>query len=140
MKPKDFEQTLREQAWREIPPGWRQEMLRKARQAAAPRRAVAPENSLWTVLLGWLWPSPRAWAGLAAVWMMIALVNLATPQPELYSQTASQTPVSAELAQLRQQRQLMVELLNSGAAGPVSPKSGKNPAPRSENDQSNGIG
>src|SRR5712671_5398843 len=56
----DFECKLAAQSFREPPADWREEILRLSANAArATERAESP-------LRAWLWPSPQAWAGLAA--------------------------------------------------------------------------
>ncbi len=65
----DFEEYLRRQSIRPVPAHWRGEILRAARaQPAAP--------PWWRE---WLWPSPRAWAGLAAAWGLILLLTVTAP-------------------------------------------------------------
>jgi hypothetical protein len=57
-----FEQLLRQQPLRRIPPGWRSQIL--------PTR-----RSRWRE---WLWPSPFAWATVAATWLVIVGLQLAS--------------------------------------------------------------
>lgn len=71
----DFEQKLARQNFREPPAGLRAEVL----------RACAAEPSAWT-WRDWLWPSPQAWAALAALWLVFAAVQF------------SERPASAALA------------------------------------------
>jgi hypothetical protein len=58
-----------------------------------------------------LWPHPKAWAGLAATWILIAVLNFSTrePSPRLAARAAAPTP--ATLVELRQQHKLYAELL-----------------------------
>ena len=65
MNPDDFENQLRRTTFRPAPEAWRGEILRAAR-AAAP--AKTEPRGWWRELL---WPCPRAWAGLAAAWVVI---------------------------------------------------------------------
>ena len=62
----DFEQKLARQTFREPPAGLRAEILR----ACAP---AVPAAGPWR---DWLWPAPQAWAGLAALWLIFAAVQL----------------------------------------------------------------
>lgn len=65
MNPDDFEKQLRRTPIRPAPEAWRGEILKAAR-AAAPAKT---EPRVWWREL--LWPCPRAWAGLAAAWVVI---------------------------------------------------------------------
>ncbi len=66
----DFEQLLKSQPVRAMPAAWRHEILAAAQPAAkAPARP-----SIWQA---WFWPSPYAWGGLAAVWVVILGLNIA---------------------------------------------------------------
>ena len=65
MNPDDFENQLRRTPIRPAPEAWRGEILRAA-HAAAPAK---PEPQQWWREL--LWPCPRAWAGLAAAWVVV---------------------------------------------------------------------
>src|SRR5260370_41065103 len=81
MKPDEFEQQLQRQPLRSPPEEWRREILEAANAAARARSpACNPPCEPWW--REWLWPSPRAWAGLAAAWVIILALNtarLATP-------------------------------------------------------------
>jgi hypothetical protein len=112
----EFEQRLRRVPVKSIPNDWRAEIL----AAAVPAPAVKARGS-W---LGWLrarihdvlWPHPQAWAGLAAVWVVILLLHFSQrdESPARWSNSAPPSP--ALLAELRQQQQWLVELLGVPAA------------------------
>ena len=74
-----FEQRLSRQPLRQIPGEWRAEILAAAREAQRPGTATRhPRSLLSTInhqLSTLLWPHPKAWAGLAAVWVFIFAVN-----------------------------------------------------------------
>src|SRR5664280_2576256 len=88
MNTDDFEKRLQREPLRQIPGEWREQILSAARQASlaehAPRTTqhAPPSPSLLSTihhqLSTLLWPHPTAWAGLAAVWLMILGVNLTT--------------------------------------------------------------
>ena len=61
----DFERKLRQTPFRTPPPALRGEIL----AAATPS---------WQA---WLWPAPRVWAALAAVWLGLLLVDHFTASP-----------------------------------------------------------
>jgi hypothetical protein len=82
MNSNDFEKRLQGQPMRELPSEWRNEILAIAQQAADPQHAARNTRSvshfLSTInhqLSTFLWPSPKAWAGLAAVWIAILAIN-----------------------------------------------------------------
>ena len=67
----DLERKLRNLAFRTPPAELRREILAAAEQAA--------RASKWH---DWLWPSPLAWGGLAAIWVLLFLANIAMrPSP-----------------------------------------------------------
>src|SRR5712692_650543 len=76
----DFEQRLQRQPLRHVPPEWRAEILSNAHHAS---RIITPRVSLWRAILStlnsqlstFLWPSPKAWASLAAIWLLLLIVN-----------------------------------------------------------------
>lgn len=58
-----------------------------------------------------LWPSPRAWAGLAATWIVLAGVSYALREPASVAAAHQVRPPSPELRQvLQQQKQMLAEL------------------------------
>jgi hypothetical protein len=63
----DFESKLRSLTFREPPPGWRGSIV----SAGASARD-------WR---SWLAPHPAAWAGLAAIWLVLALVSRSLDKP-----------------------------------------------------------
>jgi hypothetical protein len=142
MNPDEFENRLGSQPVRQVPPQWREEVLSAARQAAGAQHALrttqhAPPSPslLLTInsqLSTLLWPHPTAWAGLAAVWLVILGVNLtmreATP---LVAKRAS--PASPQvLMAYREQERLLTELLGPREAPVAEPPKPAPPRPRSE--------
>ncbi len=79
-----FEQRLRRQSVRPVPPAWREQILAAARSHR--RNATAPSVSEddaallagWRLLFGRF---PLAWAALAALWIVLVGVNLTLPGP-----------------------------------------------------------
>src|SRR5437016_3639465 len=82
MKPDNFEKKLERLPLREIPRDWRNDILSAARRAIhaqpAPRSTLHGSRSLLSTLnrqlSTLLWPAPRAWAGLAAIWLGLLIV------------------------------------------------------------------
>jgi hypothetical protein len=123
MKPDPFEKRLQRQPLRPVPPDWRSDILaaarvaRVARVARAPVCAVRPVPQSWLSTINYqlstiLWPHPKAWAGLAAVWVVIALLNVAMREDSAACVVAKLAPPSPEmLVELRQQQKLFAELV-----------------------------
>lgn len=113
--PDPFERELARQPWKPLSPEWRAEILAAAKERPT-RRAIAKSPlpgwaSLGARLAAWFWPHPLAWGGLAAAWLLVfALHGLpAASSPTLVAKAA---PISSEMVvALRQQRQLLAELI-----------------------------
>jgi hypothetical protein len=131
MKPEDFEQRLQRLPMRLIPKEWRDEIL-----AAVPASAAVPRRAWLSILTQQLstllWPCPKAWAGLASVWLLAWIFNFGT-RDQSHTTLAQGTLDSPQLIQaLREQRQLLVELVgNPGTRDKDQPKAAV-PSPRSE--------
>ena len=109
-----FEKRLQRQPLREIPTAWREEILAAAEASRGPTpvRAFNFTSILKRCLRELLWPVPQAWAGLAALWLVILGVNFATREPSSQNLVHRVPPPSPQLRQLlRQQEQLLAELV-----------------------------
>lgn len=132
-----FERRLKRQTLRSAPAGWRQDILSAASQAQPLRKsATIQKDSLFSVLnrriSSWLWPHPVAWAGLAAIWILIFAVNISI-RDKTPMVVEKATPPSPEmLAELRQQQRMLVELIGVSDAGDADRPKVIGPAPRSE--------
>jgi len=128
----DFEKELERRPWRNVPREWRAEILGKALSSGAgfqPARKIlaAREDehgqdaragrleACPTTLVWWremLWPCPQAWAGLAAVWLIILGLRLMAGSEAGAPAQVVSAPASPELrAALDEQRRLFTELL-----------------------------
>lgn len=130
MKPDEFEQQLRSQPRRGIPSEWRGEILEAvyAARRVHESRAASPATRipLWRQ---WLWPCPQAWAGLAAVWMvLVALRITASSAPP---STARQFPDTEKQMAVAAQRRELARLLDV-PTDPAPPSKATVPGPRSE--------
>ena len=102
------------------------ELLLKRHEAALPkldalRAAALPARSqpstlnsqpasLWERLFG---PNPLAWAGLAAVWLVLLAVNRSGSEPATSTASHANQPSEAAVAEIvRENRRQMAELLN----------------------------
>ena len=136
MKLDNFEQKLQGQALRQIPPDWREEILTAAESAAVSRHLPPVTRSSWLSTLNHqlstiLWPNPKAWAGLAAVWILILAVNVSIHDKSPVVAEKSAPPSLEVVAELKQQQRLLAELI--GAQEPQNARPQKFfPQPRSE--------
>ena len=127
----DFEQQLRRQSSRQLPSDWRADILRTAHASSRPRLSNRP-SSILHHLSSFLWPHPRAWAGLAAAWLVIIVLNLAAHDASARTAQKSAPPSPETIIALRQQERLLAELI-----GPQEISSAEEPrrtshSPRSE--------
>lgn len=134
MNTDDFEQHLAEQPLRQVPAGWRGELLGAARSGARQPDAVAAGPGFAAFLAArlreWLWPHPIAWAGLAAAWVIIlGLFAAAEPAPRI------DRPATRSLAAFAANRQLQQALLSELSDSPAAASTPAAPAPRSPADR-----
>ena len=106
-----FERRLRRQPMKQIPAGWRAEILAAAECAARPAPRAPSLATCNRQLATIFWPHPAAWAGLAAIWIFILAVNfsLRSESPALVEKTSPPSPEA--VAELRQQQRMFAELL-----------------------------
>lgn len=129
----EFEQHLSRQPLRPIPPEWRKEILAAANEAPTVRHVSLATRRSWLSTLNHqlstvFWPHPKAWAGLAAVWVLIFVLNISTRETAP-KQVAKSAPPSPEmLAELRKQQRMFAELVGPREE-PVADRS-KTYAPR----------
>ena len=141
MKPDDFEQKLRRQPLRQIPVGWRAEILRVGRRAAVPEigdanTASLPKRSrpstLVSRLSSLLWPHPASWAGLAAIWILILAVDFSTRDKSSAMAEKSEPPSPEVIVELRQQQRMLAELIGPRDTRDADRSKSFVPQPRSE--------
>src|SRR5213595_1261555 len=132
MRPEDFEKRLQRQPLRKIPAEWRGEILDAARRAHQPQPSTFnPQPASWWREL--LWPCPQAWAGLAAVWVLILALKSVTREPPRSARSPNAPRAPEVLRALREHRRLLAELIGSPTAA-EQPKPFE-PRPRSERSQ-----
>ena len=120
MNTDNLERKLQQRNLRQVPAEWRDEILLAAhraieRDAERLDRSLAPSNrelsGLGRLFTSLLWPSPKAWGALAAVWLVIAGINLSLREPGKAIARADAKPSPEAMAQLEQQRRLLAELM-----------------------------
>lgn len=140
MSANDFEERVQRQPLRQVPAGWRGEILAAAQQASAPQHAPHTTHPSRPSLLSTLnsqlstilWPHPAAWAGLAAVWLVIAGLNLTTREttPRLARRAA---PLSPQVClAFQEQERVLAELIGPRETPAAERPKPAPPRPRSE--------
>jgi hypothetical protein len=119
----EFEQKLSRQSLKKIPGEWRAEILTAAESAISPQKRNQgrsnPNPILWLREL--FWPNPKAWAALAAVWIFIFALNFSMrdKSPVLAGKVSPPSPEM--VAELRQQKLLLAQLIGSSDAREAEP-------------------
>ena len=111
-----FAHELKSQPLRRVPEHWREQILR-----AASADTLKRERQPWWAAL--LWPSPKAWATLAAAWALIICFSVVTHErsgPE-ESRAAAQVRMAME-EKRRLQSDIEQSLLHAQTQNP-SPRS-----------------
>ena len=90
--------------------------------------AVALALNLWLELI---WTARRIWAGFAAVWLVILVINLTNSEPREMASDTTAPPSTEVLMAREQQRRLLTELIQSMWLEPAEPPR-RSPQPRSE--------
>jgi len=116
MKMDDFEQRLQRQPLRQIPVEWRGEILSAAKHASRPVPRASFLSTFNFQLSTLLWPHPKAWAGLAAVWILIFAVNFSIRDKAPVMAEKAAPPSPEVIAELRQQQRMLAELIGSSQA------------------------
>ena len=112
----EFEKKLRRQPVKEIPGDWRAEILSAARAVqSAPHASLVTRHGWLSTLNSQLstifWPHPKAWAGLAAVWVCIVALNFSTRDKSLMVAEKISPPSAEVIVELRKQQKLYAELM-----------------------------
>ncbi|MDD5138704.1 MAG: hypothetical protein PHY43_00410 [Verrucomicrobiales bacterium] len=118
-----FERRLSRQPLRQVPPEWRAEILAATREAGTARCAVHGRRSaaslpVWLSTLNHqlstvFWPHPKAWAGLATVWIFIFAVNFSARDTSPRVAEKSAPPSPEVIVELKKQQRLFAELVGS---------------------------
>jgi len=133
----DFEQRLQRQPLRQVPAEWREEILAAAGRVSKveSREPMAHwPSTVVTRLLALLWPNPQAWAGLAAVWILILTVDFSMRDKLPVMAEKSAPPPPEVIVELKQQQRLLVELMGPRDTRDADRSKSLAPRPRSELD------
>ena len=113
----EFEQKISRQSLCQIPGGWRTEILAAAdvNQRGAVR-AFTSAAAIRSRLRDIFWPHPRAWAGLAAIWIFIFAVNFSMRDKSPVVADKISPPSPEVVAELKQQQRMFAELIGASDA------------------------
>jgi len=139
----DFEQKLQRQPLRQVPAEWREEILAAVAADVNRRQEVSREFTFAATRRSWLstlnsqlstilWPHPQAWAGLAAVWILILAVGFSIRDKSPVLAEKSAPPSPEVIVELRQQRRMLAELIGPRDARDADRSKSFVPQPRSE--------
>ena len=122
----DFEKRMQELPMREVPGHWKAQILAGAQ----------PQHAWWQE---WLWPNPRAWAGLAAAWGIIFLLSVsAADEPAATGRKASASWQS--FAFWQQETEMIAQLSGTEESRPAPPPQPAATQPRSSRRMKQSIG
>jgi hypothetical protein len=79
-----------------------------------------------------LWPCPQAWAGLAAVWLVVFIFHRTATEPAQLAARPMVPLTPSVLVALREQRQLLAELIDASVPPSAEPPRPSAPRRRSE--------
>ena len=87
---------------------------------------------LLSVLRDLLWPHPKAWAGLAIIWVLILAVDFSVRDRTPITAEKSLPPSPEVIAELKQQQRMLAELIGARDTGDADRSKPLAPRPRSE--------
>ena len=115
-----FERRLSHQPLGQVPAEWRTEIVGRASSLSPSVKAKKIETGKMPVLLlicrDLLWPHPRAWAGLAAVWIFIFVLNFSMRDTAPVMAERAAPPSPEVIVELKQQQRMLAELIGAGQA------------------------
>jgi len=78
-----------------------------------------------------VWPHPKAWAALAAVWLLILGLNVSSREAGAMARGANPPPSGLEARELLKQKMLLAELIELPTARDAEPPKNVPPRPHS---------
>jgi hypothetical protein len=128
----EFEQKLSRQPLRKIPGEWRAEILAATQSIARPRLRASFLSTFNQQLSTLFWPHPKAWAGLAAIWIFIFVVNFSMRDTSPRIAEKSAPPSPDVIVELKKEQLLYAELMGPREAPDADRQKIFSPKPRSE--------
>jgi hypothetical protein len=111
MKPDDFEKRLQSQPLRQIPSEWRQQILANAASDVAVRPSLI--SIIHSQISALLWPSPKAWIGLAGVWVLIFAIQFESRNHTPMVAMVSKPSRTEAVITFKDQQKILAELMNN---------------------------
>jgi hypothetical protein len=131
------EEKISRQSLKKIPGEWRGEILAAAHNSQTSRHTSPITRHSWLSTLNHqlstlLWPHPKAWAGLAAVWIFIFALNFSMrdTSPRIAKQSVPPSP--EVIVELKKQQRMFAELIGSRETPDADRQKIFRPKPRSE--------
>lgn len=112
----EFENELKKQPMRQVPGHWREQILTRARPEARPHK----HEPWWAALL---WPSPKAWATLAAAWALMVGFSISTREGAVSQERPKATQIRMAMEEKRRLRAEIEEASLRIAAEVPKPRS-----------------
>jgi hypothetical protein len=128
----ELEQKLSRQPLKEIPGGWRAEILMAAESVIRPQKRNRDRSSPILRLRELFWPNPKAWAALAAVWIFIFALNFSMRDKSPVLGEKVSPPSPEMVVELKQQQRLFAELIGANDWRDADRQKLFMPRPRSE--------
>ncbi|MDB6055987.1 MAG: hypothetical protein JWN25_3510 [Verrucomicrobiales bacterium] len=125
----EFEENLKRQTRRTIPGEWRKQILSAAQTR---KQNTSDSKPAWRIKIEELfWPNPKAWIGMAFVWILLGLIHLTMVYSnESQIMAAEATP---DIMAFGEQEKLFTEAFGQMTRSEASFQTPKKPiAPRSE--------
>jgi hypothetical protein len=132
----DFEKRMQRLPLRQLPPEWREDILRTAGLAhRATSEAPARPGffaRLSRQLSTQLWLQPKAWAALATVWIAIAAMHFYCADKPTTTARKVSPPTPELMVVLHNQRRELARLVQPADSSDTEPSKSSSPGPRSE--------
>jgi hypothetical protein len=132
----EFEQKISRQPLKKIPGEWRAEIVATATSRTS-RVEGREQDEIWLStfvarLSTIFWPHPKAWAGLAAVWIFIFALNFSMRDKTPMVAEKISPPSPEVIVELKKQQLLFAELMGPRETPDADRQKIFSPKPRSE--------